>query len=432
LGDPIFCMPHPDPGSRLVGRAGLLKELDHRLSDGADPVLLTALQGTGGIGKTQLAARYCWAYRHRYSGGIVWTNMADPKQAPADLASWAEKHPDWFGVDSNTDVRGKAQAVLGRIQNQADALLVLDNVIQPSVLDHDLPGLPNTRPRNLGCKVLITSREHLPDCASIRVDFLPAPADRALLLREARRPEPQGADTFGLARLLAMLGGLPLALVMTGRLLAGKEMGFERLANILEQKGAVRVLAKRGAIPADYHEKIGSSLQAVLSEVWDALPSDQPHLKRLMMAVGSLGENVFVPEAALPFLVKMPAGDPEWDEDPLEDTLARLDMAQLIERNRERQQIRLHPLIRDFARDHRDGAFTGGLAATVAQHLGTAEYLLATPASSLAEIALALGSFASMDGGAKDDTGAIGTCCRILRLGAHWGASGFVETFGCG
>ena len=179
------------------------------------------------------------------------------------------------------------------------------------------------------------------------------------------------------------------------------------------------MIDERGAIPPDYHEKIGSSLRAVLSEAWDALPSDQPHLRRLMMAIGSLGENVFVPEAALPFLVELPAGDPEWGNDPLEDALVRLDMAQLLERNRERQQIRLHPLIRDFARDRRDGAFTGGLAATVAQHLATAEHVLATPASSLAEVALALESFASMDGRAKDDISAIGKRCRMLRLEAH-------------
>jgi hypothetical protein len=48
-----------------------------------------------------------------------------------------------------------------------------------------------------------------------------------------------------------MLGGLPLALVMTGRLLAVREMGFGRLADILEQKGAVRVLAERRGTSVD-------------------------------------------------------------------------------------------------------------------------------------------------------------------------------------
>lgn len=275
MGEAIFCVPHPDPGNRLIGRDELLQELDRKLSNGADPVLLTALQGTGGIGKTQLAARYCWANRHRYPGGIVWTNMAEPKQVPAELASWADKRRDWFGVEANADMQAKAQAVLGRIQNRADALLVLDNVLEPAALDRDLPGLPISRPRNLGCKVLVTSRERLPDCASIRVDFLPPPADRALLLREAGRPEPEHAADLG--RLLAMLGGLPLALVMVGRLLANRQtLGFGQLAAILEQKGAVKAIDEKGTIPPDYHEKIGSSLQAVLSEVWDAPGSAAP------------------------------------------------------------------------------------------------------------------------------------------------------------
>jgi hypothetical protein len=56
----IFCVPHGDPGERLIGRDAILEQLDATLSTaaGAGPTLRTALQGTGGIGKTQLAARH--------------------------------------------------------------------------------------------------------------------------------------------------------------------------------------------------------------------------------------------------------------------------------------------------------------------------------------------------------------------------------------
>jgi hypothetical protein len=55
--------------------------LDRTLSTSNGPTLLTALQGTGGIGKTQLAVRYCWTRRRHHPGGIVWMNMADPARA---------------------------------------------------------------------------------------------------------------------------------------------------------------------------------------------------------------------------------------------------------------------------------------------------------------------------------------------------------------
>jgi len=80
----IFCVPHPDPGEHLIGRDTILEEIDRTLSNADGPTLLTALQGTGGIGKTQLAARYCWTRRRHHPGGIVWLNMADPARATAE------------------------------------------------------------------------------------------------------------------------------------------------------------------------------------------------------------------------------------------------------------------------------------------------------------------------------------------------------------
>jgi hypothetical protein len=59
----IFCVPHADPGGNLIGRDAILEEIDRRLNAADGATLLTALQGTGGIGKTQLAVRYCWARR---------------------------------------------------------------------------------------------------------------------------------------------------------------------------------------------------------------------------------------------------------------------------------------------------------------------------------------------------------------------------------
>jgi len=134
----IFCVPHPDPGEGLIGRDSILEEVDRALSSGHAPTVLTALQGTGGIGKTQLAARYCWSRRNRHRGGIIWVNMADPARAVSELVSWAERLN--LEVTDPSD-RAKANAVLGCIQDRPDALLVLDNLEDPLLLDRDLPGL---------------------------------------------------------------------------------------------------------------------------------------------------------------------------------------------------------------------------------------------------------------------------------------------------
>jgi hypothetical protein len=354
MTEPIFCVPHDDPGGRLVGRDEVLRNLHDRLTGGEAAALLTALQGTGGIGKTQLAVLYCWRYRPSWPGGILWLSMADPGAVPGELTQWAERQ----GIDGATD-REKANRLLGVIGGRKDALLVLDNLEDPTLLDRDIGGLANSRPRGLGCRLLITSRQpDLPGCRPLQLNFLPTPVARALLLREAERGEPAGEEGHALNRLLEMLGGLPLALVMTGRLMAPpRPRTFARLADALRGQGAVTVLDRHGQIPPDYHEKIGKSFGALLIETWDALPKDRPLLQDILKVLGCLPENAFVPEAVLPLMVALPAGDPlDLDPDTAGQALTRLADAQLLERN-QAQELRLHPLIHRFLGERADAGF---------------------------------------------------------------------------
>jgi hypothetical protein len=71
--------------------------------------------------------------------------MADPARAVSELLNWAERlHLDT--TDPND--RAKANAVLGCILDNFDALLVLDNLEDPALLDRDLPGLVNASARS--------------------------------------------------------------------------------------------------------------------------------------------------------------------------------------------------------------------------------------------------------------------------------------------
>ena len=416
--DSIFCVPHADPGERLIGREEILEELARTLSSGDAPTLLTALQGTGGIGKTQLAARYCWTRRRNHSGGIVWLNMADPARAVSELVNWAEQlrlEP------TDTSDRAKANALIGCIHGRSDALVVLDNIEDPDILNCDLPGLVNSRPRGLGCKLLITSRQQVPDCAEIKLDFLPFPLDRALLLREAKRASPIGQEAEALTDLLSLLGGLPLALVVTGRLLIARpQLGLETLRNALRERGAVSVLSERGQIPPDYRQKIGSSFRAVLGETWDALPRVEADLhRRTLTALALFGQNAFVPEDVLALMLQLPESRPDgFDLPPIEQALAHLQAAQLVERDRTRGQLRLHPLIQDFALQQGDSASTIHVFDHVARELNSARPILALASDRLSEVARALEGL-SKSHGASAAAGEVVDLSRLLRVEAH-------------
>jgi hypothetical protein len=414
VSESIFCVPHADPGERLMGRDPFLEQLDATLSTGAGPTLLIALQGTGGIGKTQLAARYCWSRRRHHTGGIVWLNMAEPARAVSELVNWAERlHLD----TTDPSDRAKANAVLGCVQYRPDALLVLDNLEDPALLDRDLPGLVNSRPRGLGCKLLITSRQQVPDCQEIKLDFLPSPLDSALLLREARRPPPAGEEAEALTDLLSLMGGLPLALVMIGRLLAAQPTRtLASLCSVLRKRGAVSVLSEYGQMPPTYREKIGGSFRAVLSEIWDALPEAEQDLRRgVLKALALFGESAFAPEDVLPLMLELPTLDPDgFDPSPLDQALARLEAAQLVERNLNRRQLRLHPLIQDFALRQESGS-TALFLDRIARKLDGARAILARRADRLSEVARALETLSKYNGG-SGAAAVLADLCRLLRV----------------
>jgi hypothetical protein len=152
------------------------------------------------------------------------------------------------------------------------------------------------------------------------------------------------------------------------------KLGFAKLRDALRRGGAVAVLDQHGQIPPDYKEKIGRSFQAVLTEIWDKQSEGD---RRLLKTLAQLGENVFVPEAALPLLVDLPPEDPlGLGPAPLGQTLGRLALAQLIERNEERGQLRLHPLIHEFSRARCESGFGRNLVQDVTRRLAGAEALL--------------------------------------------------------
>jgi WD40 repeat protein len=344
--------------------------------------------------------------------------MADPARAATELVSWAEQlHLE---TTDPTD-RAKANALIGCIRCRADALVILDNLEDPTLLDRDLPGLVNSRPRGLGCKLLITSRQQVPDCQEIRLDFLPAPLDSALLLREAKRAPPAGEESAALSDLLSLLGGMPLALVMTGRLLADRpELTLVSLRNALRYRGAVSVLSERGRIPSDYHQKVGSSFRAVLSEIWDALPEAEPDpRRRVLTGLALFGESAFVPEAVLPLMLELPAPDPGgFDPPPLERALFQFETSQLVERNRDRQHLRLHPLIYDFARQRQESGSASRVLDRVARELDGGRAILALSGDRLGEIARAVDSLSKLGSGSEAG-GALTELCRLLRAEAH-------------
>ncbi len=185
----------PARNPRFTGRDDMLTELRRRLRAGEGTLVVQALYGLGGVGKTQLAIEYA----HRFAADyelVWWIDAEQPVLIPDQLASLAAR----LDVPTGPTVADTVERLLAELRHRAGWLLVFDNAERPQ-------DVAAYRPGGAG-HVLITSR--CPCWGSLggrlEVDVLTR-AETITLLR-ARIPtlDEEVAD-----QLAAELGDLPLA-----------------------------------------------------------------------------------------------------------------------------------------------------------------------------------------------------------------------------
>jgi DNA-binding SARP family transcriptional activator len=206
----------PAPPWRFTGRTTELAHLNTALDEQTDvggTVVISAIGGIGGIGKTALALHWAHQHRHRFPDGQLHVNLrgfdrsgrptptgeaicgfltalgADPAMLPAELDTQAAEY--------RSLVAGKR------------LLIVLDNAHDIDQITPLLPGSPT-------CTVLITSRRQLTGLAALHgarlldLDVLPEPDARELLAHHLGHDR-LAAEPAAVAELLAICAGLPLA-----------------------------------------------------------------------------------------------------------------------------------------------------------------------------------------------------------------------------
>jgi tetratricopeptide (TPR) repeat protein/transcriptional regulator with XRE-family HTH domain len=145
----------------FVGRAGELDRLDTLLRNGASgtPVVIAAISGAAGIGKTTLAVNWAHRVAHRFPDGQLYVNLRgfDPTGTAMVPAEALRGFLQALGVAPQQLPAGQdAQVGLYRsLLAGRRVLVVLDNARDDEQVRPLLPGAP-------GCLVLVTSRDQLP------------------------------------------------------------------------------------------------------------------------------------------------------------------------------------------------------------------------------------------------------------------------------
>jgi tetratricopeptide (TPR) repeat protein len=200
----------PRPGL-FVGRAGELARLDAAMA-GLGEVVVQAVHGLGGVGKSTLAAR--WAAAHASDYTLTWwITAASPADIDAGLAALAVGlQPALTGM---LPLEALREGAVQWLAAHAGWLVILDNVTDPADVAPLLA-------RASAGRYLITSRRatgwHGTGAAPIRLDVLDPAEARALLAAILAPEQPRAADDA--AELCEQLGFLPLAIEQAGAYLA--------------------------------------------------------------------------------------------------------------------------------------------------------------------------------------------------------------------
>jgi DNA-binding SARP family transcriptional activator len=199
----------------FTGRHQHLDELDRLLGSeaGTTAVVISAIAGTAGVGKTALAVHWAHRARDRFPDGQLYVNLrgyapTPPLRSIEALAQFLHA----LGVPAEqvpVDLDEAAGLYRTRLADK-HILVVLDNARSADQVRPLLPGSP-------GCLVLVTSRDRLGGLVAIEgarrltLDAL-LPEEAVRLLTRLLGAERVAAEQQAAEELAAVCGRLPLAL----------------------------------------------------------------------------------------------------------------------------------------------------------------------------------------------------------------------------
>lgn len=288
-------------------------------------VVISALAGKAGVGKSALAIHVAHGLRDRYPDAQLYVNLRGAEAQRLDPVSVLADFLAALGLAGDEIPQGLDQRAAVYRAQLADrrALIVLDNAHDEAQVRSLLPGSPR-------CAVIVTSRAPLGGLDGVRLRALDVFDREAAveLLGKLAGPERIGAEPQQATRIVELCGRLALAVRIAGGLLA--EHPAWTLAK-LAQRLSDRQRRLEELQLADLAVRTSFALS------YDMLDDDAQRVFRRLSALNG-------PDFGSGVVAALDDSDP----DAIERVLERLADAQLLETPTE-DRYRLHDLIAVFA-----------------------------------------------------------------------------------
>ncbi|MFF0245272.1 BTAD domain-containing putative transcriptional regulator [Streptosporangium sandarakinum] len=340
---PPLCVPRQLPAdvTRFTGRREALRQLDELLSeDSTATVVISAIAGTAGVGKTALATRWGHRVSDRFPDGQLYVNLRGYSGGQAVTGAQAlDQLLRGLGIDEDAiphDPDERAALYRSSIAHRR-MLIVLDNAATPHQVRPLLPGSSPSR-------VVITSRDSLRgllvthDVRLIVLDVLQA--DEAVaLLNKILGADETGDDADLIAELARLCGYLPLALRLAAARLAGEPRSrVKDFVAALRNENRLTVL--------EFAEDPDIGVRAALNLSYRSLPEKAKQTLRLL----SVHPGPDIGVDAMAALTGMPVHEAE-------AVIRTLTDAHLLQQDGDRR-LSMHDLIRVYAGERHEAADT--------------------------------------------------------------------------
>ena len=294
----------PSGVAHFAGRGAELAALDAVLcggGGGGPGVVISAIGGTAGVGKTALALQWAHQVADRFPDGQLYANLRGFDAGggqPTDPADVLRGFLDAFGVHPERiphDTESLA-ALYRSVLAGRRMLVLLDNAADVAQVRPLLPASPE-------CLVIVTSRRELSALAAregallVQLDVLSAQEANELLVARLGA-ERAAAEPWAVTELASLCARLPLALsVIVARAAAAPRLPLAALAAELTELGG-RLDALDVGDPA-------ANVRTVLSLSYRHLPDPAARMFRLL----GLHPGPDISAAAAASLAGLPAAD---------------------------------------------------------------------------------------------------------------------------
>jgi DNA-binding SARP family transcriptional activator/tetratricopeptide (TPR) repeat protein len=265
----------PPEARFFVGRAAEIAALNRLAEADGSVMVVSALAGTAGVGKTALAVRWAHQVRDRFDDGQLYVDLRgygpDDPVTPTDaLASFLRA----LGIDGAAIPHELAERS-ARFRSMVDGrrmLIVLDNARSAEQVRPLLPGTSS-------CFVLVTSRDALAGLVTRegahRIDLDRMTEGEAGRLLTQALDEPGGLDPRATAQLVERCARLPLALRIVAERI--RDRGPASLTNLVAELSDERIRLDLMEAGDDVH----TAIRTVFSWSYQQLPPDTARLFRL-------------------------------------------------------------------------------------------------------------------------------------------------------